>query len=861
MTLLAGSRLGPYEVLSAIGAGGMGEVYRARDERLKRDVAIKVLPESFTADADRLRRFEQEAQAAGALNHPNITAVYDVGRHEGSPYLVCELLEGETLRAAMAAGKLPHRRAIDYALQIARGLAAAHEKGIVHRDLKPENLFVTNDGRMKILDFGLAKLLQPESSSQVTNLPTATGATEPGVVLGTLGYMSPEQVKGKPADARSDIFAFGAILYEMLSGRRAFHGESAAETMSAILREEPPDLSVTNQGISPGLDRIVRHAIEKNPEQRFHSAHDVALALEALSGLSTPAVAAVAPAAAARSRRRWLPFAAAVLVLAALAAAFLAGRRAESGRSNAGAHSFSQLTVRQAPTFSARFSPDGKTILYSSAPSGNVPEIFALRSGSPAPVATGLREIHLLSISSRGELAVLTHARNIGHNLFAGTLARMPLEGGAPREIRSDVREADWAPDGAELAVIRDVNGKDRLEFPPGKVLCEAGGYLSNPRFSPKGDRIAFFEHPTRYDNRGLVAMVDLAGKKTVLSEGYWGEEGLAWSQDGTEVLFSAGGSYNNFRVYAVSLSGQRRVALESAGGVTIQDVAKDGRWIVTRDDRFYEMPVLAPGQESDRDLSWLELSDACAMTADGTAVLMSEYSGRVGDNYVTCLRKTDGSPVVRLGEGAATDISRDGAWALAVVPSTPQQLVLYPTGAGETRRLERGGLVSYESARFFPDGKRVLACGHEEGHAVRCYVQEIAGGKPKAVTPEGTSLGRVSPDGLSLIVLASNGEYLLFPTEGGESRPVKGARLGETVMRWAADGRSLLVYRNSEVPARIDRLDPATGARTPLRTIGPANLTGVMAVDNVTFADDEKSYAYSCRRVLSHVYLVENGR
>ena len=301
MTLAAGSKLGPYEILGAIGAGGMGEVYRAKDPRLGREVAIKVLPASFSSDADRLRRFEQEAKAAGILNHPNITAVYDIGTHDDAPYVVQELLEGETLRSLLAGGKLAQRKIIDYSLQIAHGLAAAHGKGIVHRDLKPENLFVTSDGRVKILDFGLAKLTHQEEGSQVTNLPTATAGTEPGVVLGTLGYMSPEQVRGKPADARSDIFSFGAILYEMLSGKRAFSGDTAADTMSAILKEDPPDLSVTNQNVSPGLERIVRHCLEKNPEQRFHSAHDLAFDLEALS-TATSGPAGVRPVAASGER-------------------------------------------------------------------------------------------------------------------------------------------------------------------------------------------------------------------------------------------------------------------------------------------------------------------------------------------------------------------------------------------------------------------------------------------------------------------------------------------------------------------------------------------------------------------------------
>jgi serine/threonine-protein kinase len=319
VTLLAGSRLGPYEIVAPIGAGGMGEVYRAKDPRLGREVAVKVLPASFSSDPDRMRRFEQEARAAGILNHPNITAVYDVGTLDGSPYVVSELLEGETLRSRLAGGALAPRRAIDYAIQIAHGLAAAHEKGIVHRDLKPENLFVTKDGRVKILDFGLAKLTRREEVGRETDLPTTAAGTEPGIVLGTLGYMSPEQVRGKPADARSDIFSFGAILYEMLSGKRAFHGDSAADTMSAILMKEPEELSASNRNLPPGLDRIVRHCLEKNPEARFHSTHDLAFDLEALSDATSPALVSGPPTAV---RPAWI-ISGAVVLAALLAAALL----------------------------------------------------------------------------------------------------------------------------------------------------------------------------------------------------------------------------------------------------------------------------------------------------------------------------------------------------------------------------------------------------------------------------------------------------------------------------------------------------------------------------------------------------------
>ncbi len=856
----AGTRLGPYEILSPLGAGGMGEVYRARDSRLGREVAIKVLPASFSNDPDRLRRFEQEAKAAGLLNHPNITAVYDIGTHEGAPYVVTELLEGETLRAALAGGRLSPRKAIDYSLQMAHGLAAAHEKGIVHRDLKPENLFVTKDGRVKILDFGLAKLTHAEEGgSQQTNLPTAAAATEPGVVLGTIGYMAPEQVRGRQADVRSDIFSFGAILYEMLSGKRAFFGDSAADTMSAILREDPPDLSLTNQSFPEGLERIVRHCLEKNPEQRFHSAHDLAFDLESLSGLSSPGARPVA--ARPGPSRRGLVAAAGVAILAAAAAAsFLAGRGVERRSAPAGP-SFSQLTFRQQPIFRARFSPDGKTIVFSAATKGNTPEIFSLRPDYPGATARGLPGVHLLAISSKGELAVLTRARYIGHNLFDGTLARMPLEGAAPREILEGVREADWSPDGSDLAIIRDVDGKDRLEFPVGRVLSEASGYLSDLRFSPKGDRIAFFEHPIKYDDRGLVAVVDLSGKKTVLSEGYWGEEGLAWSPDGSEVLFSAGTAYNNFKIYAVTLSGRRRVASDSAGGLTIHDAGAGGRWLATRDDFFRKMFVLPPGEKEEKELSWLDLSEPIALSADGKTLLFTEESGSVGVNYAVCLRGTDGSAVVRLGEGLASDLSPDGKWALAVVPASPQQLVLYPTGAGEKRRLDSGGLISYDTAQFFPDGRRLLVCGAETGRAVRCYIQEIAGGKPRPLTPGGTSQGFVSPDGASILVRSGGGALLLFPSAGGEPRSVPATTPEDRVLRWGADGRSLVLYRGSQVPVSSERLDLATGRREPLRTFGNPETAGALRIGTFALTSDGKSYAYAYGYQLSHLFLVEGAR
>src|SRR6266542_5726125 len=537
MTLPAGTRLGPYEILSPLGAGGMGEVYRAKDSRLGRDVAIKVLPATLSQDPDRLKRFEQEARAAGVLNHPNITAVHDIGTADGAPYIVTELLEGETLRERLSTGPLPVRKAIDYAVQIVKGLAAAHEKGIVHRDLKPENLFLTKDGRVKILDFGLAKLKPETGEDGKTDMKTVSGGTEPGVVLGTMGYMAPEQVRGRTADRRSDLFAFGTILYEMLSGQRAFRGDTAADTITAILTKEPPELSQTSKEIHPGLDRIVRHCLEKNPEERFESARDVAFDLEALSSVSAPtgAVAAVP----APSRRGWLApasIAAAVALAVGLTAGYFAGKRV--GR--VPPPSFQQLTFRRGELYSARFAPDGQTVIYAAAWDGKPVEIFATRTDRPESRVFGLVGADVAAISKTGEMLVSLNRHAEEAFVRSGTLAAVGVSGGvAPRELLTDVLWADWSPNGSDLAIVRDVGGKSRLEFPAGHVLYQTVGWLSHPRISPDGNLVAFLEHPLRRDDGGTVCVVDRAEKKQTLTGSSSSEAGLAWSADGQEIWFT----------------------------------------------------------------------------------------------------------------------------------------------------------------------------------------------------------------------------------------------------------------------------------------------------------------------------------
>ncbi len=863
MALSPGARLGPYEVLAPLGAGGMGEVWKARDTRLGREVAVKVLPENFLESEEGKARFEREARALAALNHPNIAVVYafeETPGSSGSPrrqLVAMELLEGETLRVRLQQGALSARKAVDLAVQMAEGLAAAHETGIVHRDLKPENVFVTSDGRVKLLDFGLAKWTGPTTGSG-SRLQTVEKHTGPGTVMGTVGYMSPEQVRGEAADHRSDIFSFGVVLYEMLTGQQAFGRETATESMTAILKEDPPEIAASGSGPSPALQRIVQHCLEKKPGERFQSARDIAFDLQALSG---SAVTSGTSVAVTRRGARLLTAIAVAAVLGVIGlAVYQAGQRAE--RRSAAGITFRQMSFRPQAIFQAAFAPDGETVVYSAALEGNVPELFTIRPEYPEPRPLGLPpHTHLLSISSKGELAVLTNARFVRHRLFIGTLARVSLGGTAPREILEGVRQADWPPDGSELAIIRLAEGKDRLEFPIGKVLYETAGYLSDLRFSPRGDRIALFEHPWQWDDRGSVIVVDRAGRRISLAGEFGGtEEGLCWSRTGDEILFTASPAGTWQTLYGLDLSGRLRVAMKSAGGLTVHDVSSSGRWLVTRDDFRNDISVLAPGASAERDVSWLDSSVWPFLSRDGSMLLFDDQSAAAGANYTVCLRKADGGPVVRLGEGLPYGLSPDGKWALAVI-STPPQLVIYPTGPGETRRLPRGDLETYQWASWFPDGKSVLVCGNEARKAPRCYAQDVSGGPPRPVTPEATTKASVSPDGLQILYSKPGGTWFIQRAGGGTAQAVPGLTPGDEVVRWSADSRALYLFRGADLPYRLERLDISSGSRNLIREVAPPDRTGVLNSVGFALADDMKSYAYSYQRMTSQLFVVEGAR
>ena len=864
---LINQEIGHYKIKELLGRGGMGVVYLAEDFRLNRKVALKLLPAELTDNKDRLKRFEQEAQAVSGLNHPNILTVHEFGKENGSHFIVMEFVEGTTLGERMTSGRMSVKEILDVAAQVASALSAAHEAGIIHRDIKPDNIMIRHDGIVKVLDFGIAKLTEKNIDIHTTDSQSPTRVhvkTNPGAVMGTFDYMSPEQARGKAVDARSDIFSFGVVLYEMLAGQKPFTGDSPVEVMSAIIKDEPPDLSETNAKISPAMQRIVRICLEKKPERRFYSAHDLGFALEAVAtssnsqlntGTEFPVfVPAKQAKAANRERFAWL-LAAGFAALAVVALFYVWQLRGRNTKQRA----FRQLNFRREALFQAGFAPDGKTVVYSAATEGNTPELFTVHPEFPAPQPLGTRGMHLLDVSSKGELAILINAKYIWHRNFIGTLARMPLVGGAPREILEGVRQAAWSLDGSQLAIIREVEGKDRLEYPIGNVLYEVSGYLSDLRISPNGERIAFFEHPRKWDDRGSVNIVDLDGKKTMLTDGYWSERGLAWSPDGEEVLFSASFSGGNFTIFAVTLDGTRRIVDQSPGGLILQDVSSDGRLLASRVDFRYAAMVHTRAAQEDRDLSWLRTSHSKVLSQDGQIFLFNETS--VGNNYTVCLRKTDGSPLVRLGEGTATDLSPDGKWVLAFIPSKPSQLVVYPTGAGETRQLERGEMENYSSAQWFRDGKRILFGGSEPGKGARFYVQDVNGGAPRAVTPEGTRDGRLSPDGKLILARGMGGKFFLYPVDGGaEPRPVEWLTDADVVIQWSADNRFWFAYRGSAIPCRVERINVETGRRELFKEVAPTIRTGLLAVRPTFITDNQQSYAYTTYQQVSSLFVTEEN-
>jgi Tol biopolymer transport system component len=659
----------------------MGEVYRARDMKLGRDVALKVLPEEFAQDADRMARFEREAQVLASLNHPNIAQIYGVEERA----LVMELVPGESLK-----GLLPLETALNYAKQIADALEAAHDKNIIHRDLKPANIMITPAGVVKVLDFGLAAV-QSSDPSNPANSPTLTiSPTRAGMILGTAGYMSPEQARGKAVDKRADIWAFGVVLYEMLTGRQAFHGETITDVLAAVVTKEPAWDRVPIK-----LRRLLQSCLQKDPKQRLQAIGDWRLLIED------------APPAVPRRYSRMIAVAAVVAVLVG-AAMFFVGR----GASRNASPTFQRITFRRGNITGGRFANGGKTIAYSAAWDGNPSRVYSTQAESPESRDLGIANARLLGVSPSDEIAL---------TLGSGTLARVPISGGAPRQLADDIIAADWASDGKRLAVVRAKPGFQQLEFPIGNVLYRNTGGLQNPRISAKGDRIAFIDD-TLGPGVGSVATVDMKGNKKTLTELWLGIlQSLAWSSSGDEILFTAADHGYALSLYAVNRSGRQRLITHLSGTFGLFDVAPDGRLLmahgVASDSLFY----LPTADSKETDLYWHDNSVPFDISGDGKSILFDEAGDatRSGEDYVTYLRGTDGSAAVRLGPGYPQAISPDGKWAMVLGSARPpSQLVLLP-GTGEARPLTHDA-IHRQAAAWTPDGKRVVFVGNEPGHRLR---------------------------------------------------------------------------------------------------------------------------------------------
>ena len=828
MTLAAGTRLGPYEILAPIGAGGMGEVYRAKDPRLGRDVAIKVLAAEVSGDRDRVRRFENESRAASALNHPNIVTVYDVGSEHGATYTAMELVDGTTVRELAESGWVPTRRLLDLSVQMADGLAKAHEAGIVHRDLKPENIMISRDGYVKILDFGLAKLVEP---SGLDHSDIVTG-TRPGMVMGTIGYMSPEQASGHSVDFRSDQFSLGAILYELATGRRAFRRDTSAETLTAIIREDTSPIAQTNPHIPAPFRWIVDRCLAKQPEDRYAStrdlARDLAMVRDHLSEITSGEMpASLQPAAA-----------------------------------EAAPPTFQRLSFRRGTILSARFAPDGRSVVYGASWEGEPCRLFSTRPESPESSPLMLPDAEVLAISRTGLMAISLERRWAGRFIWSGTLAQAPMLGGAPREILDDVQWADWGPDGSSLAVVRSLNGKATLEYPIGNVVYQTAGWIGHPRVSPRGDVVAFLDHPVHGDDSGSVVTVDRAGRISVLSREWMTAYGLAWAPGGDEVWVTATRVGVARAIWAISRSGQERLLARTPGELTIQDVSSDGRVLMTSDNGKVGIIAKTPGQERERDLSLLDWSLVRDLSPDGKLMLFDESGEGGGASQGVYLRRTDGSPGIRLGDGMAGSFSPDGRHVLSLGVARPtQQAVILPVKAGEPRTLAAHGLIVHRG-RFLPDGRRVLIAANEPERALRLFVQPIEGDPPRAITPEGTAFGSypVSPDGRFAVAQLADQDHMLYPIEEGEAapEPVRGLDADDRPVRFSSDGRFLYGFRRGELPAALFRLDLQSGERTPLRELMPPDAAGVVEIVWIVLTPDAESYAYSYHRILSDLFLVE---
>jgi Tol biopolymer transport system component len=794
-------------------------------------------------DTGARRRLEREARVLATLNHPNVATIFGFEVLDGAPYLVLEKVEGGTLGDRLKR-PLSFAEAISIAIQIADGLAQAHAKGVVHRDLKPSNVMLTSGGRVKLVDFGIAKEVAPGEDGSAP-------LTEAGTVLGTAPYMSPEQIRGETVDSRTDVWAFGCLLFEMLAGHRAFPGRSAPEAVASALRDDP-DWEGLPSSVPPLVRRLLRRCLRKDPEKRLQHIGDARLELSELEAEDGTAPTAPHPRAQRWSRP-------AMLGLSAVAAAALAGAVFVIGRRTALKEPprFERVTFRRGYMRDARFTPDGKSVIYAASWDGGPLLTYRRLAESPESLPLALPSANILAISKAGELAIAIDCKATHGGVCAGTLARAPLTGGSPREVAEGVQQADWTPDGRGLVVVRDVPGGARLLGAAGNTLYETSGHISCPRVSPAGDLVAFFDHPEAGDDRGSVAVVDMAGKMRHLTKEWESSFGIAWAPAGREIFFTASEIGAQRELYAVSLSGALRPVYRAPSSLALLDISQSGRVLLAMEDLRIGLLAAGPGDTTDRELSWLDRSLARTISRDGKLLVFTEQSEAVGREYTVCLRRMDGSPVTRLGSGNAMAISPDNAFVLVKPPGEPGVLSIVPVGAGSTRQLKLPGLDPHW-ASWTPDARQMVVYASQGEQKSRLYVVDVETAKFRPLSEVGRGGYAISPDGVYVATKGADDQLLLEALDGSSLVAVRGAAHGDLPLAFSGDGRGLFVATARQVPREIFRIDLATGERSHFRDLAPLDRSGVSLVLRVTLSSDATSYAYSYYRSLADIYAVD---